>query len=1066
MENNEKGNSKILVFVYNKQPKKCFCCGSDLDAKGFKIRNIDFVFSGYKCSNCKNVYINEEEFNENKEYLFPINATDYSGFEKCRRKNLKFHANRCGVNEKTKSYKIMDLLFSRSLNVNQIKIFTSMKKEEIELILGRLLEQKIIVRSLNGNVDAVYSLQNNVNKWRKLNKSNSESKNHNSAVLSKKPKIKNNKIKEDTFDKKLNQLINNCDFTYKSYVFSREKAIRDYWMYLVNESKKEKATIFTLNTGSILFDVTLIIFASFLAILQDKTTSSDFVYSLEKGDKILFEEESTRKNSRFKFDSIKTINGVEYACIIQEFNRTSKGRTSVASEKRTISKKNWHLIKPYFGTSEQMNGLGLKKGNHLTRDFFKEVLKTEEPALIKNTSVILCNKIIYNEIFDDCGIIFNNKKILLNEIVTASYMTDNAEILHGGNVSKSDSVLKFTSSVLVAKEQLVDEDRNKVVGVFVIGEDIIHRNITEYPSLMKKRKLPFFLASAKIGTPSINELITDDIKINFYAFTKERASLYSGDIVSNNYYTELLNQQIDNIACQIQDVKRAGKLYDAEKINDLIKNLQVISKADFESTEKDLFVRESFSLLKQFITITFPIDILNQMVEDKIIESESLLIDRIHKIEEIATSLPLFFNRNVNEVIEVLNGIYKKILTRNNKENAIKDIIKNHNKQVGIIVPKSYFEKVYRYIGLIPKKGKKANQYHVMTPSTFASDINYDVIILVGILPYSRKFNPFICPSTKNIIFILYDNEIEKYKIRKKMNENLLRCYEGQDLNTLNKIDSNVNNSNDDIIKIEQEVESFINKINSNANLEYFVRNSSRTSNKEITAVRIAKFETGETAFFSKQYRAYVFDETAKEVKEVKVIDLEEGNQILFIKNDENTKDIVDKILARLIEMNLLTEVNEKYYQMSKYWKKVLMDFRINNRLSTRQLYELLKNNDITVELATIRNWLDEDSHIVCPNEPSNLLSIGKTVDDSELINNFEAYYSACKEIKRIRKMIRKKIAETIIRRMSGIAPKKDKLDIEIYHSVESVGLLLEITKLINTEKNVSIHLINRPLII
>ena len=71
--------------------------------------------------------------------------------------------------------------------------------------------------------------------------------------------------------------------------------------------------------------------------------------------------------------------------------------------------------------------------------------------------------------------------------------------------------------------------------------------------------------------------------------------------------------------------------------------------------------------------------------------------------------------------------------------------------------------------------------------------------------------------------------------------------------------------------------------------------------------VAVAKFDSDEIAFFTKNYKAYVLDETNNSVKEIVVSDLSEGDVIVFTRSTSKTRDIVEEILRDMISNKLVS---------------------------------------------------------------------------------------------------------------------------------------------------------------
>ena len=211
-------------------------------------------------------------------------------------------------------------------------------------------------------------------------------------------------------------------------------------------------------------------------------------------------------------------------------------------------------------------------------------------------------------------------------------------------------------------------------------------------------------------------------------------------------------------------------------------------------------------------------------------------------------------------------------------------------------------------------------------------------------------------------------------------------------------------------------------------------------------------------------YKAYVYDQLKERILEVKVDDIKIGDQVLFVRSNEKTRDIVDNILNKLIDSGKLSSKQIEYYKMSKYWKEVLVNYKEKQGYSSKELAIGLKMNGISVTEMTIRGWIDEDAHTVGPKFENDLYSIGKFVHDDELILKYHEYFDACANTRKIRRVILEQIATAILKRVSGETPERGTMYEQIYESVDSLGELLEVENILFTKNDIPMYMINRPL--
>ena len=207
----------------------------------------------------------------------------------------------------------------------------------------------------------------------------------------------------------------------------------------------------------------------------------------------------------------------------------------------------------------------------------------------------------------------------------------------------------------------------------------------------------------------------------------------------------------------------------------------------------------------------------------------------------------------------------------------------------------------------------------------------------------------------------------------------------------------------DEITAEDYEIDEYIEKLNDLAYRSAFSSQIFSGSSKPTKAVAMGVFEDGEKIFFTKRYKAYAYDEIAGDVKELGVDGLEEGFSLVFTQNNSKTKDIVDEVLLKLIDKNMLDEVAADNYMKSKRWKEELKAYKEINDLKSSELARRLRTYGSSIDDVTVRTWLDDDAHIVGPRNIESIEQIAKLVGDDEMLADTELFFNACRIIRRIR---------------------------------------------------------------
>lgn len=293
--------------------------------------------------------------------------------------------------------------------------------------------------------------------------------------------------------------------------------------------------------------------------------------------------------------------------------------------------------------------------------------------------------------------------------------------------------------------------------------------------------------------------------------------------------------------------------------------------------------------------------------------------------------------------------------------------IETHQGKIAVIVPKAYFGIVINKLLSLHNLDSRAN-ICIMTANQFDNTQLYSAIIVVGNIS-GKRFDALRCRSSQEIDLLLY--ECEKYRYKKQVRD--AKAAEHL-LNTRSTILTD-DEYEEDSIGIDEYDLNEVDNINTEI-MDYIssspikaIRNSFSGGDGKSMAeiVAVAKFDSDEIAFFTKNYKAYVLDEADNSVKEVVASDLSEGDVIVFTRSTSKTRDIVEEILRDMINNKLVPPEIEKAYYKSREWKKTLIDYMKQTGSSAKAIADEMISNGVSVQEITIRGWLDEESHTVRP---------------------------------------------------------------------------------------------------
>lgn len=869
----------------------------------------------------------------------------------------------------------------------------------------------------------------------------------------------------------MKKLIDKCDLYFEDHIISKEVLVKNYADFLASNFEKKHNVAISLHTGSICFDIITVLFTAISNIIYNQDSAEDFVTSLNIGDMVLY------KKTRCRFQEITTLPGknIRHAVLYSEAKR--QGR--ITECKDFVPEDCWNKISPYNGEAKNLDARGIRTDNKKRNDFLSSVFEMtseEIPAFIEKSSVIVMNRERSERVIDNLEICYDFKRIKITEIVPVSYCSENEEYPYGGNPGKVEPAIKITNSISNARSIVTgnwtgnNTWRNDIVGVSIIGFGAISRARTEVSEMMKRRKLKYVFVSYNISSEEGETLLDEVEESSVFACTTEYLLNSSFPIVEHNPYTEELDKQVDSVVNH-ETIALPVKTFDCDwsmykKVQTALAHLRHSGDKEAEN-----FVPLAYSVINLMITSVFPFQLMESLVESGALEVESPL-QRILRLTDMISSFNGETKTAAKAVLEFLEDGYMKILTYSPKEEALFDLLKTYcNQKVAIIVPKAYYANILYNLRVLDYF-EDETQLCISTANKFDYSQQYDVIIAIGAFG-GKKFDPFRCRASSTIYVIVSAVEENLFKYRKKLAATI-----EQKLNVCAKvpvdyIDSVSEEYSDgateeevyEVINSTSDVVEYINRIFETKSLELLNAGSGlHCGTTEIS--HIATCADGESIFFTKKYRAYVFDSAKEDVMEVSVDKLSPGDTVIFKSNNSETKDIVTMLLDRYIdEYKATSEDIQMAYLKARYWKEVLRKYRIDNNLSFKALSKSLETHGSKKHEVTVQSWLAEDSYIVGPQDDETYYAIAEMTQDPDMLADPSSFCTACEKIRSIRVGILKLIAKAIISKYSGKLTAEDDMAKVVSENIGDISILVQIETIVPVdEKKAPINMVNRPI--
>lgn len=873
----------------------------------------------------------------------------------------------------------------------------------------------------------------------------------------------------DSIRNAMKRIIDKCDVCIDGNVISKELLIKTLSSFVSStiEDKCHNVGI-VLHTGSICFDAILLAYAAISNILYNETNAADLIHSLRSGDVVLCYNGSKGKTKPSKWVFEGFVNSIGETP--QEIPGTYVVLQNEKMGRNYLPERSWIKIVPYYGTSKSMDSRGLRQEDGKRYDFFKSILEMQDieiPRTIDTSTVIVMSREEANTLVGSLSFCFGKTDLKLTDLVPVSYYTEsNREYQYGINPSKNEPVIKLTGKVSVARKLLLSRNGNRHIGLIVFGEDLYRRGESELPELLDRKSIQYVYLCMHIDTEISANLIANYEGANLFACTKDFLLSNSRPPIVCNPYTEQMDAQIGAIIDKEVTANVISGFINWEKYKTFKRVIYSVKSSEYNSEQKDDFIMQSYSLMNLFMTAVFSIGLLEELIDCGVVDSVEKPDQRLYRLEETAKGFPNFLRESAISVVRILEDAYLELHDSTPKEKAFLKVIEARRGKIAVVVPKAYFGIVIDKL-LSLHNLDNGTDICIMTANRFDNTRLYSAIIVVGNIS-GKRFDALRCRSSQEIDLLLY--ECEKYRYKKQVRdakaaEHLLNKRSTIPIDDEYEEDL-IGIDEDDLIEAESIDTEIMNYISS-APIKA-IRNSFSGSDGKSMAeiVAIAKFDSDEIAFFTKNYKAYVLDEAEKSVKEVVASDLSEGDVVVFTRSTSKTRDIVEVILRDMINNKLVAPEIENAYYKSREWKQTLIDYMKRTGSSIKAIAEEMISNGVSVQEITIRGWLDEESHTVRPQKLDSIQQIALITGNDKLFDSAEVCFDAGGQIYKIRRHILKAIGQAILGEVTGNGDATGTMTATVADRIKDAAVTLQIETITFVDDEVPINTTNRPITI
>lgn len=846
------------------------------------------------------------------------------------------------------------------------------------------------------------------------------------------------------------EIFNQIDVVYDGVELNKIMALKEYGDFLcdVIDSEDRHTGAIALHTGSEYYQAIAIAVAVLGCLFYHNTDIKELIETLIIDDILLLD------GQRIRFKGIDDgqklgigyQESVKYFTYIYDDNGSKKSIPLINAYKLNI--------KPYNGKSDKLGGQGIRSNFNARKDFLsafvKGKAKAEVSTEIDHSIAAIIDRSTAEQFYKGISINYNNKAVALSDIATATYYSEEESYQIGNNPTKEEPIIKFYSKISACRDDIMEDRKKRIIGCLICEEDVWAQN-SETHDISDRKSLKFALLTGKSHYVCYNDWYEED-GYKYFASVPETVQNLVNDTEFKPKTNQLKKELLSFVNHKIVDINVNCNI--ELNVLEIKKRLLKIKQEGIAGDSKDDFLLTSYFLLNLCRSAVFPLcycDIANQkgLINWTINEKVSSLKKYINTLIGVLCEDAQFVYDNLSQMVSVL---YKT----NPKSDALKQKTVNRQAEY-IVVTKAYYEHL---ITLWLDDCNVQYRPTVITVSAFEKSREIFKNVIFATIYYDFSFNPYASFNCLNADILLYEYENYRASYLKKTAEKGRKLLHDKNFIPYDIITETKTEAVDEV-ESDEEYEDEMDKMAKELLLKSAYRNISSFNNTSDGTTKVEKiftFASGSIGYFTKYYKAYRI--CGEEVLEADLDELKIGDSIVFTKQSEN-KDIVDLLLNKLLAEQYQNTEYPEYYRLSICWKEALREYQCEHQLTYQQLAERLSNVGCKRHYATIRSWLDSESHIVGPRDLEDYEAFLRLVDLDE---NPEAIKRSCDEIRRLRMRILDELGKAIIRGM--FADKKDAVSELIYKEAETLTQIEQITSISDSGTNarVPIYMINKPL--
>mgnify|MGYP000894015984 FL=1 len=838
---------------------------------------------------------------------------------------------------------------------------------------------------------------------------------------------------------------------------------RDFFMRIFGNTLKAKELL-VVHPGTDILLPCAVACAAFMSLYRGEVNVREH-YKQFNDDEIVI-----RGRERYRFGGIKG----DYCILKSDDNDATRNSTVQIPLERGLN------IRPYSGTSLRTGTQGSGRSLKNASDYLQRLVGNEyrSQAIVQPLcTLVVCHRdkaksIVDGMTFEDDA--FDCRFADAFHIARANSVGESE--FYFGKVGKSDPTILFTNRISLAREILYDDDDYKKRIFAVIIDNV--ESAESIPEINDIKELMSYRQHGRIIMLESDDRIFE--QIDGVISDTTQTVLWSSEVLlstiddlwhhpANPYDQATMDAIHRTIDSSIQ--RNVTKSPDAFlEIRRCKKWLKKIIHLRPRPSYLNEFVICAYGLINLFEQASFTMDEYERYIELDI-HSPSQQLD---KLSLLANSLPSEgYKEEAQLVATSLENVYKSMSTHNCKRDELirhLQAICDERKTCSVIVPRQ------RYVSVISKVCSSFPHVKVVPYSHLSQEAGVDYLIITATPSLKRGgVNPFAAKAASNTILLEYEDEAVKNNCYQRLYERAFTAInqaakrsasvmfgDAVDVSTFTTGDQVCQRDLDEAETFEEEITNIETDLIVGGTLS-----APYPSSTTMRAIRFTQFDTGEWAFFSQNYKAYVFDSNEEKLIERHSADLQSNDVAIFPARGSEITDFVDEILNRLVLRGNNNALSE-HFERSRHWKRVLSEHMLLKKLTCQDISSAMDELGHPRHAVTIATWLREDSIIVGPRDEAAFIAIGLVANNSEIADNAKTYKESCDFIRSQRMKILDYVQKSIIQSVAKTKKRdeKDSLsdeDSSYLGDVQKYARKLTIERIYTCERDVPSHFINRP---